>query len=173
MTGYSLLELMTALGMAALLGVLGLPPLTAQWDRARLDAGLAALGGSLLFARGEAQRLQRAVHVCAAHINRVQELVGCRGRPGDGGYRWDGALVFFNGAEGDVRYQSGNALRLNLFDAALAVRSAASPLRVAPDGRIRPPVRFILRLRRQCAVLDVDASGHGKACRGERCAGCR
>ncbi|OHX21277.1 GspH/FimT family pseudopilin [Chromobacterium sphagni] len=164
--GLTLLELMTALAIAAIGGSLAMPLLGQSLERQRLHSHGLALLGCLQYARAEALRRNQPVYLCAANLKRNRELQGCLPSPGGARQTWpEGALVFADrGGVGNGYYDSGERLRLAMFDGAqVAVRVPMRQLALTAEGRLQAAEAVVFRLAslsgRHCLSLTVAADG--------------
>ena len=98
--GFTVLELLVTLTIAALLLVTGIPSLQSFSDRQRMKAAVGTLHNDLLLARSEA-------------VFRGAEVIAC---PGDrtagcaGSSDWSGGWIVFDDHNGDQEHQSGEPL---------------------------------------------------------------
>ncbi|AOZ50544.1 GspH/FimT family pseudopilin [Chromobacterium vaccinii] len=164
--GLSLLEMMAALAIAAIGACLALPALGQAVERQRLRGQAMALMGCLEYARAEALRLNRPVYLCAANLKVNRELQGCLPQQGGSGQSWpEGALVYADQGAANGYYDSGERLRLAMFDGdRVAVRADARQLALTAEGRLQASkaMRFYLNGRSQCLTLTVTANGRAR-----------
>ncbi|OXJ02136.1 MULTISPECIES: GspH/FimT family pseudopilin [Burkholderia] len=152
--GFTLVELMVAISLAAGLALYAAPAFD-QWRmRERVDARSRALLGALSFARTEATRLGVRVTLCRAGSGSTCLRAGERCDP----VEWSCDWIVSGQVDGQSR-----VLRRYPHDAAVAVAGAAHDLAFAPPvgqaiGGIR---RFELRPRRDVPGAD-DA--HASRC---------
>ena len=167
-TGISLLELMTALAIVAIGSGSALPLLDRSLERQRLRSHGLALLGSLQYARAEALRRNQPVYLCAANLKRNRELQGCLPPQAGPQAVWpEGALVFADRGAGNGYYDSGERLKLAMFDGArVAVRAPARQLALTAEGRLRDAGTLEFRLAgvggRQCLALTVAEDGRAR-----------
>lgn len=174
--GHSLLELLCVLALAALAAVAAVPGFGHLLAQARLDDGAVKLAAALRFARSEALRSGRPVHLCPLAQRRNLRHNGCRS-PSDPAAWRDGVLVFadFPWFATD-RYDRREDLRDFSFVPGLRVEVARGRYHLTADGRFTPdePL-FVLRAQRAGLCATVRA-GHGGGppvwCRGPACPGC-
>lgn len=99
-TGFTVLELMVTLSIAAILLVSGLPALQQFTQRQHMKAALGNLHKDLLAARSEA-------------VFRGGDVVACPGAPGSGctgAADWSGGWIVFADINGDRLWQAGEPL---------------------------------------------------------------
>ncbi|WP_158300562.1 GspH/FimT family pseudopilin [Chromobacterium sp. ATCC 53434] len=164
--GLTWLELMTVLAIAAVLACLAWPELAAARERQSLRGHALALLGGLHHARAAALQRNRPVYLCAANLKVNRELQGCLPPQRGDSQSWpEGALVFADKGAGNGRYDSGERLRLAMFDGGrIDVSGPTRLLTLSGEGRLQAarPLVFQLRGRRQCLRLTVAADGRGR-----------
>jgi type IV fimbrial biogenesis protein FimT len=125
--GFTVLELLVTLTIAAVLLITGLPSLQAFSDRQRMKAAVGTLHNDLLLARSEA-------------VFRGMEVIACPGGRAEGcadSSDWSGGWIVFGDANGDRERQSGEAvLRHGQWFQRLRITGSAgrTQIRFFPDG---------------------------------------
>ena len=125
--GFTILELMVTVSLAAILLAVGVPALQEFGARQRMSAAMHALHGQLALARDTAIRTGFAVVACPG-----TPASGCR-EDSD----WSGGWLVFDDANGDAEYESGEILhRVEPGLEQIVIRTTAGrrSLRFAPNG---------------------------------------
>lgn len=126
-TGTTVLELMAALAIAAILLALAVPSYESFTNRQRMKAAVAALHNDLAAARAEAVHRNAVVQACPG-----APLAGCTG-----GNNWSGGWIVFEDDNGDRAHQDTEALlRHGMPHKGISIHAPSSrpELRFFPDG---------------------------------------
>lgn len=94
--GFTILELLLVIAVAAILLIIGIPAFQDFGTRQRMDAAINVLQGHLALARNEAIRFNAHVIICPGDIRQ-----GCTG-----GNDWSEGWIVFSDYNGDSQYQS-------------------------------------------------------------------
>ncbi|CUA81872.1 prepilin-type N-terminal cleavage/methylation domain [Gulbenkiania indica] len=178
MKGFTLVEMMATLAVAAVLAAIATPGLAAWTASARIETRVRGLVSSLQFARSEAIRGNQALTVCAANFRSNLNLQGCLARSGTASASWsEGVLVYADNPDlPNGRFDSGEARKKLNFDDLASVSANVDRLTLTPEGRLgsndTPPRWVIREAGGQCASVQMEATGRARACRGNGCDGC-
>jgi type IV fimbrial biogenesis protein FimT len=176
LVGFSLLEMMLVLAVAGWLLTSSFPLLQLISGRARLEAGVHAIAGAMVFACSEALRSGRPVHLCALHRRRNDYLLRCR-PGGSAAEPWDqGALIYADAPVGaSTRYDRREDLRDISWPRELRIEAGAARFRCTAAGQFDgvppafrltdPPSGLCARVQRHAAVASP------KICFGSACDG--
>ncbi|MDN0084144.1 GspH/FimT family protein [Crenobacter sp. SG2305] len=179
--GFTLLELLLVMALAALLVTMAADAMPAWLARHRLTLLGQQLAGQLHYARSEALRGNRPVYLCALNAKSNLDLQGCFTKHRKAYYVWDeGALVYADNplANGNrpAVYDSGERLRAVLFGAGVTVSAPLSQLRFDADGLPDEAAVFQLQdlATGLCRPLVLSGAGRARLCAvGEvGCGGC-
>jgi type IV fimbrial biogenesis protein FimT len=105
--GLTLIELVVALAVAALVTALALPAFDALLTRTQRSALIAELGGSFMYARSEAVKRALPVSLCPS-----TDSAACLGGPEPD---WNRGWIVFQDGDGDLRLESKDTL-LRVFE---------------------------------------------------------
>lgn len=176
--GFTLIEMMVVISIAAILLALAVPGFNALMASSRMASRTEALLSSVQFARSEAIRSNGNVYVCALNSKINLEIQGCQDKPGKGETSWsEGVLLFADRPDGSTaHYDRGERRRHVIFTGEPMVSSALDQFMLTPEGRL--PVgaspSWVVRdtPSGQCASITVLANGRPQLCKGADCAGC-
>lgn len=176
--GFTLIEMMVVISIAALLLALAVPGFSALMASSRMESRTQALLSSVQFARSEAIRSNANVYLCALNSKTNLDVQGCQGKAKKGDTSWsEGVLLFADRPGGTTaRYNSGERRRHVIFTGEPTVSSALDQFMLTPEGRLPTGVNPSWVVRDtpsgQCASVTVLANGRPQLCRGADCAGC-
>jgi type IV fimbrial biogenesis protein FimT len=175
-SGFSLMEVLMVLTLSGWLATAGLALLRVVPVKGRLDAGVHSIVAALNYARSEALRSARPVHVCALHRRRNERLNSCRPRRSRAQPWEQGALVYadtFPGGTGG--YDRREDLRDISWPSGLWVESGHDRYRLNGEGvftSAQPDFRLTDPGSGLCARVWTDpATAAPRFCFGSSCPG--
>ena len=125
--GFTILEMMIALAVVAILLVMGIPALQDFGSRQRMSAAINGLHGHLALARNEAIRYNTQVVACPGN-----EIAGCAGSAD-----WSNGWIVFGDPNGDRQFQATEPIyraELGLEQILIHSSSGRQSLRFSPNG---------------------------------------
>jgi prepilin-type N-terminal cleavage/methylation domain-containing protein len=177
--GFSLIETLLVLAIAALMTAFANDALIKLVGRARLEASAWHLWSALGHGRSEAMYSGRPVHVCGLSMRRHQRLLGCR--QASAGNPWRQGVLLFADRPGQghlaEHYDHDEDLRDFAVVPGVRLRADAARYVLAPSGSdmgAKMPF-FALQdpLGDACQTLRLDpVSARATWCRGAACPGC-
>lgn len=176
--GFTLIEMMVVISIAAILLALAVPGFNALLADSRMESRTQALLSSVQFARSEAIRSNANVYLCALNTKSNLDVQGCQGKAKKGDTSWsEGVLLYADQPGGNPgRYNSGERRRHVMFSGEPTVSSALDQFMLTPEGRLPTGVSpsWVVRdtASGQCASVTVLANGRPRLCKGGDCAGC-
>jgi type IV fimbrial biogenesis protein FimT len=168
--GFTFIELLVVLAIAALLLALAVPAFAALVRQGHFAALTGELIGNLNYARSEAIRRNQAVYACALNAKTNLTIQGCSHTKKQQTFIWDeGILLFADQPNGKPnQYDSNERVRHALFRSQISVRSNTSQLAFDAEGHLRNNTgnAFILRdrLSGECRTIWLNASGRAHSC---------
>ncbi len=154
--GFTVIELMVVLAVAAILAALALPSFNAAIERNRIIAQTNDFIAATMLARTEAIRRNGAAGVCASNNNSTPATATCAGT-------WSNGWIVWVDADSDGVADAGEALRTGNFSASDTVSEATSVVAVVFNqrGRRATPATGLVELTLEptaCKAGTVDVA---------------
>lgn len=168
--GFTFIELLVVLAIAALLLALAVPAFAALVRQGHFAELSGELIGNLHYARSEAIRRNQSVYACALNAKTNLTIQGCSHTQKQQTFAWDEGILLFadlpNGTPN--QYDSNERVRHALFRSQISVRSHTGQLTFNAEGRLNNSTgsAFILRdrLSGECRTIWLNVSGQAHSC---------